>query len=197
MKTITLPAGTDHIKFSEMAHMIADAIWPVTCEDDERWGYVGARINLDAELKQAVRTEALPVKDPLTLGPHTFPIGNMLLSALVAVPDLTAYVAARGIAVVMEAPEQTPQPQPKQESANEWVSDAQSRAHEIIKERRAVDQYPSQENMADQIAREFRAAGRVGADGKPISGAYIKRWALKGISSAIGKQLSTSNRQSK
>ncbi len=104
MKIITLVAGTDHVKFSEMAYMIADAIWPDTGADDERWGYVGARINLEVELKQAVKTGVLPVKDPLTLGQHTFPIGNMLLSALVAVPDLAAYVADRGIAVEIEAP---------------------------------------------------------------------------------------------
>lgn len=89
------------------------------------------------------------------------------------------------------------QTQPKQASSNEWVSEAQNRAHEIIKEQRARDLYPGQLGIADQIAREFRAAGKFGADGKPISGAYIKRHALKGITSAIGKQLSTSKRQSK
>jgi hypothetical protein len=89
------------------------------------------------------------------------------------------------------------QPQPRQESSNEWVSEAQSRAYEIIKERRAKDLCPNQLEIADQIAREFRAAGKVGAAGKPLSGAYIKRHALPGINSARNKQLSTSNRQSK
>jgi len=37
----------------------------------------------------------------------------------------------------------------------------------------------------------------MGADGKPLSGATIKRHALKGISSAQDKQLSTSPRRGK
>ena len=75
--------------------------------------------------------------------------------------------------------------------ASEWVMQAQTRAKEIVKESRARDFYPSQENLGDQIASEFRKAGITGADGKPLSGATIKRHALKGISSATGKQLST------
>jgi hypothetical protein len=75
--------------------------------------------------------------------------------------------------------------------ASEWVIQAQTRAREIVKESRARDVYPSQENLGDQIASEFRKAGITGADGKPLTGATIKRHALNGISSATGKQLST------
>ena len=90
------------------------------------------------------------------------------------------------------APEQntaTPAPAPVADS--EWVTQAQTRAREIVKESRELDRYPSQENLGDLIASEFRKAGIVGADGKPLTGATIKRHALKGISSAKGKQLST------
>ena len=76
-------------------------------------------------------------------------------------------------------------------------SKARVRAFEIIDRQRAKDLYPSQETIADEIAKEFRAADLVGADGKPLSGATIKRHALKGISSAIGKQLSTTIRRGK
>jgi hypothetical protein len=72
-----------------------------------------------------------------------------------------------------------------------WMPQARARAVAIIGRQRAQDLYPSQEHIADEIAKEFRAAGIVGADGKPLSGAYIKRHALNGISSAQGKQLST------
>lgn len=113
---------------------------------------------------------------------------------LLSIDDVNTWLASQGVRY--RWPEQT-QPHPKRESANEWISEAQSRAHEIIKEQRAKDLYPDQLGIADQIAREFRTAGKVGADGKPISGAYIKRHALKGITSAIVKQLSTSKRQSK
>lgn len=76
-------------------------------------------------------------------------------------------------------------------AASEWEMQAQTRAREIVKESRARDVYPSQINLGDQIASEFRKAGITGADGKPLTGATIKRHALKGISSATGKQLST------
>lgn len=80
---------------------------------------------------------------------------------------------------------------PAMVSDGEWVTQAQTRAREIVKESRECDRYPSQENIGDTIAAEFRKAGIVGSDGKPLSGATIKRHALKGISSASGKQLST------
>ena len=78
-----------------------------------------------------------------------------------------------------------------------WKSKARIRAYEIIKRDRTKDLYPSQINIADEIAKEFRRDGVMGADGKPIAGSYIKRHALTGISSAHGKQLSTSIRRGK
>jgi hypothetical protein len=78
-----------------------------------------------------------------------------------------------------------------------WRSMAQKRAIEIIARQKTKDLYPSQVDIADEIAREFRASGVVGKDGKPLSGAYIKRHALGGISSAEGKRLSTSIREGK
>lgn len=77
------------------------------------------------------------------------------------------------------------------EDGKVWVNKARELAAEIIKRQRSNDLYPSQQNLGDEIASKFRADGIVGADGKPLSGAYIKRHALKGISSAQGKQLST------
>ena len=79
----------------------------------------------------------------------------------------------------------------------EWKDKARQRALEIIVRQKAKDLYPPQVDIADEIAREFRAAGVVGADGKPLTGAYIKRHALNGISSATGRQLSTSPRRGK
>ncbi len=86
-------------------------------------------------------------------------------------------------------------PEPK--AAPEWQMLAQKRAREIIKAHKAKDWYPPQDTIADTIAREFRRDGIMGADGKPLSGATIKRHALKGISSAQDKQLSTSPRRGK
>lgn len=72
-----------------------------------------------------------------------------------------------------------------------WQTKARKLAVEFINRDKGKDLYPSQTNIADEIAREFRTVGVLGADGKPLTGSYIKRHALKGISSAQGKQLST------
>jgi hypothetical protein len=79
----------------------------------------------------------------------------------------------------------------------EWEQMAVTRAVEIIANDKKKDLYPSQIVIADTIAKEFRAAGMVGAGGKPLTGAYIKRHALKGISSEQGRQLSTATRRGK
>lgn len=95
-------------------------------------------------------------------------------------------------------PEEAPQaaaPEPK--AAPEWQELARSRAREIIKEHKARDLFLPQERIAEMIATEFRRDGIMGSDGKPLSGASIKRHALKGISSAQDKQLSTSPRRGK
>ncbi len=83
------------------------------------------------------------------------------------------------------------------DGGKEWKEQAREMAREIIARQKANDLYPSQEAVADEIAREFRLAGVVGAGRKPLTGTYIKRHALKGISSATGKQLSTSIRRGK
>ena len=73
----------------------------------------------------------------------------------------------------------------------EWALQARKRAIEIIERQRKKDLYPSQIAIADEIAREFRGSGVAGLGGKPLAGAYIKRHALKGISSEKNKKLKT------
>jgi hypothetical protein len=82
-------------------------------------------------------------------------------------------------------------------SGNDWVVKARVRAREIIASENAQDRYPNQESVSDQIAAEFREARMVGVDRKPLSGATIKRHALRGITSAIEVLLPTQNDQSK
>lgn len=79
----------------------------------------------------------------------------------------------------------------------DWKEKARTMARAFIKRQRERDLYPSQQNIADEIAREFRKQGVVGAGGKPLSGSYIKRHALLRISSAQGKQLSTGSARGK
>lgn len=112
MKSIVLPAGTEHVQFGELAHRIADALWPAAGPDDDRMTYACSRINFDGELARAVDSGALPVKDPLTLGPHTYPVGYALKTALVTVDDLQRFVSDRGLSVIVETPEPQTLPVP-------------------------------------------------------------------------------------
>ena len=106
MKSINLAAGTTHVPFGDLAQKIADAMWP----GDDHFKRECARGDLADELARAVDAglfhglggKPLPVKNPLTLGPHTFPVGAALQTALVTVNDFRAYVADLGIEVTVE-----------------------------------------------------------------------------------------------
>ncbi len=97
MKSIVLPAGTEHVQFGELAHLIAIALHPFgdNATDREMMAYGGALANLDTELLQAVKVGTLPVKNPLGLGTHTFPVGDALRRSRVMVDDLRLFVAGR------------------------------------------------------------------------------------------------------
>lgn len=83
------------VRFSELAHLMAKAMHP---GDDELMSYAAARINLETELKQAVKDGALTVRHASGLGPHTFAHGDALQRAvLIPSLDLGPFLNARGI----------------------------------------------------------------------------------------------------
>lgn len=116
---------------------------------------------------------------------------------LVKVADVNGWLESQG--VEYRFPPAMPAKHIKNNSASndDWKWKAQGRAKEIIAEQRKRDLYPSQTMLGDLIAEEFRKTGSFGPDGKPLKGATIKRHALTGISSAVPKQLSTSNSRGK
>ena len=113
---------------------------------------------------------------------------------LIASPESATYQA---IPEPPQASEAAPVVAGRAKDYEVWKVRARQRAEEIIKRQKVKDLHPNQEAIANEIAREFRQAGIVGAGGKPLTGAYIKRHALKGISSAQNRQLSTSIRWGK
>jgi hypothetical protein len=130
--------------------------------------------------------------DPTTcrwlIGANAHKKWRELLTGAIAAHELTLLDFGSKLPIYT-ATAQTATPAPVADS--EWKQKAKTRALQIIKESRKSDLYPNQENLGDRIAAEFRKDGIVGADGKPLTGATIKRHALKGISSATSKQLST------
>lgn len=130
-----------------------------------------------------------------TIGAWLMPWGTKRTVSLDACGINRADLVALGDELAAGTPPQAAAPEPK--AASEWQTLAQQRAREIVKAHKEKDWFPSQETIADTIASEFRAAGIMGTDGKPLSGGTIKRHALRGISSAQGRQLSTSPRRGK
>lgn len=112
VKTIYLPAGAEYVQFGEIAHLIANALYPPTSDDDERIEYGFARINLDDELLKEVKAGTLQVKDPLTFGPHSFPVGDALCRSLVPVSDLRAFLDGRPISLESAPAQNTTTPAP-------------------------------------------------------------------------------------
>lgn len=81
--------------FSDLAYMMAKAMHP---GEHELMSYATARMNLENELKQAVRDGVLKPRNPAGLGRHTFPHGDALQRA-VFIPrqDLEPFLNDRGI----------------------------------------------------------------------------------------------------
>lgn len=102
MKEIELESGTSHVVFEDLPHLIALALWPEDEDDEFGTGYGCARLQLESELASAVRAQQLIVRNPLTLGEHTFPMGNALQRSVVSIADLSAYVKDRGISVTVQ-----------------------------------------------------------------------------------------------
>jgi hypothetical protein len=91
--------------------------------------------------------------------------------------------------------ELTARPVTRQEA--DWKTHAREVALAILKRAAKQDLYPPQDRVADEVAEDLRSRRIFGADGKPLTGSTIKRHALRGISSAAKKALSTTRVQGK
>lgn len=215
---IVLPdADGGYYRFGELPRLIAEALKPDTeeADADPHGDYYVFRaldqMNYEKDLPQAA---ALPpgapgylhvVENSASKRPLEWRMGAVLNAGLVHLDWLNEWGESRKPPLVFSTvAASTPQaatPAPvvadSADDGEAWKAKARERADEIIKRQRAKDLHPSQEDIADEIAREFRAEGVMGAGGKPLTGAYIKRHALKGISSAQNRQLSTSIRRGK
>lgn len=131
------------------------------------------------------------------------PAKSIGIDTMIFVGEVQEYLAGMGYALEFEPwqeAEDVESNQPSQTEASPveagpepvWIALAQEQAHSIVKRQGAMDLYPSQMDIAGEIAQDFRERGIMGASGKPLSAGSIKRHALKDISSAKGRQLSTS-----
>jgi hypothetical protein len=87
---LELPQGVP-VRFGDLPRLIARVL------HEGEWAQVGAEIGIETELEVQVDSGALTVRDPLTLGPQTFPVGRTLRASVLLPEDLRPLVAARGI----------------------------------------------------------------------------------------------------
>jgi len=92
---IAVEEGTP-VRFSDLSHLIAHALHP---SEEELMRYGAARVNLDAELREAVRNGELIVRNRAGFGRHKFPEGAALLDSVVFPRDLVVFLNDRGIDV--------------------------------------------------------------------------------------------------
>ncbi|WP_395350039.1 hypothetical protein [Variovorax sp. UC122_21] len=137
-------------------------------------------------LSDAAEANQLIVRSRESLAAQPFDRRAPTKGLLVTAPDLKSYLTSLGglklrtVSVLPRA-----RARASGDIENPWKRQARDRAEEIILEQANRDLYPSQAAVADQIAHEFRKSGIVGSEGKPLTGSYIKRHALKGISSGV------------
>jgi len=87
---LELPEG-QLVKFGDLPGLIAGAL------HSDAFAQAGAEINLETELGAMVDAGTLCVRDPLSLGPHTFPIGAALRRAVLMTEDLRPLLRGKGI----------------------------------------------------------------------------------------------------
>jgi len=109
-QTLLLPAGTEFVKFSEIARLVAEAMHPGHDDDDLiALATAGAKRSLKDEIDRAAIHGVLPLKDPQTLAPCLFP----LPMALVSVDALRAYFKGRLTIEVEAVPGESAPVQPE------------------------------------------------------------------------------------
>ena len=142
MKTIYLTVDAEYFQFGQLAILVADALHPV--KDDATAAEMAAngatQIDWEAKLFEAVRSGALPVKNPVTLLPHSFPMGHVLQSALVAVEDLRLFLDENGIKVELE--------KPKYGTEKRWTDEELKRLEDF-----------RSSHTEDETARHFERSG--------------------------------------
>jgi hypothetical protein len=89
------------VRFEDLPRVMAEAMHA------DPMARAGARINLGAELAEMVASGRLKVRDSLTHGPHTYPVGDALRNAVLLPQEVRQLLAERGVsapAVPVPAP---------------------------------------------------------------------------------------------
>lgn len=87
------------LRFGDLAHLLADAMFPEVGPEDDRSGFGFSMVNWENVLADGVREGGLRVLDPLTLTPHTFPRGQALERAVVLPQALEDWLRSIGAGV--------------------------------------------------------------------------------------------------
>jgi hypothetical protein len=136
------------------------------------------------DMAEAINAKALPTVSRKT-GLRVPKDREPEFLGVVTVDDVNAWLTARGAPYRWTPTEQAPAPangNTKGKDSPSWIDDARAIAWTIINRQRALDLFPSQIIIAEEIAKKWRTEGR-----HTFTGEYIKRHALKGITSDLSK----------
>ena len=87
--SVSAPAASlaEPVRFADLPRVMAEAM------HTDPMARAGARINLEAELVEMVASGRLKVRDSLTHGPHTHPVGDALKNAVLLPDDVRQLLA--------------------------------------------------------------------------------------------------------
>ena len=94
--------GFRPLKFRDLPRLIASAL------HDGEYARAAAEITINAQLEARVDAGTFIVRNPLDLGPHTFPLGAQLKSAVIFPWELRPLCEERGIELVLINEQQGP-----------------------------------------------------------------------------------------
>lgn len=157
------------------------------------------------EVQSVIANGKMVSRSEVTARPLSVASGIDGASPLVTVSDFNQWLQSEGRPYVAMAPVPVaPAPTHAVETTrrlaavdDEWKQQAREAARAFIKREADQDRYPPQLAVADHVAADFRTRGIVGAAGKPLTGATLKRHALRGISSATKQAQSTVRKRGK
>lgn len=106
-------------------------------------------------------------------------------------------IASDGKVASVRATDESSEHAPAVPPSDDWHEAAREQAAHIVTRDRARNLFPSQELIADEIARDWRNRGITGKDGKALSAATIKRHALKGVTIGAPPRRATQGKRGK
>ena len=161
--SVSAPAASlaEPVRFADLPRVMAEAM------HTDPMARAGARINLEAELVEMVASGRLKVRDSLTHGPHTHPVGDALKSAVLLPQEVRQLLAERGVSLPAVAHPMTTERQAVSSSPPVPPYSHAVRDLEALEQAIAALAAPSFEAIPEPVAAHAESVPVLGADRQP------------------------------